>query len=543
MQHMKTSTDTIVIGGGVGGLHAMLRLLDSGRNVILVDMHDSIGGRAITDKAMATTPSTDYGAMRVLQGQPLIHHVIAESLPGDVLQKINYGKSYYRLRGASGNDSFGRYELGCAEQGLLPAELVLRSITQFLRSVSLPSLIRSEVDKELEKCIPSDRGFLARKLPDAIWRQIAQEGRWFGRAIADISLGQIVSAFLSVEAAQLVRDALGYQSFSGGWNASEGIPWFLSEFASPDPYRHISGGVQSLLSAMHNRCIGYGCAAQILHGKCAARLRRVSGGLYQVAISSSSGGESQCILANEILFCIPIDRMLKMQFIGMREQAYWEVLRNRLDAGLDRHSAVKLFLRTRAPWWLDSVPDMNCRIYTNTPIRQLYLWGHAFGVGGGALAMAYMDGHSAITVSEALSLTGARPNRIQIESVEDAVSQWLPIWLRDAVPAAEYFGKKEKFEARCVRWIAPNCASWHTWRLGVDAAGLRQDAMQPLGPSENVWYASESIAVDQAWLEGALRSAERALVVGMGLQEIYDSRLSQQLYKAGFGSMRDYLNV
>jgi monoamine oxidase len=87
--------DTIVIGAGAAGIAAARTLKDAGKNVLVLEARDRIGGRAWTDETFATFP-VELGAEFIHGSNVITHRLVKEAglseIPVDRFGKLRWGE-------------------------------------------------------------------------------------------------------------------------------------------------------------------------------------------------------------------------------------------------------------------------------------------------------------------------------------------------------------------------------------------------------------------------------------------------------------------
>lgn len=71
-----------------------------------------------------------------------------------------------------------------------------------------------------------------------------------GNDLWNVGFWNLLYNCLSSEAYAFLRDALGYLSIVGNWNAAEAIPWLQADFHEGAQYLTLSEGMDSLVSRM-----------------------------------------------------------------------------------------------------------------------------------------------------------------------------------------------------------------------------------------------------------------------------------------------------
>ncbi|MEL6498378.1 MAG: FAD-dependent oxidoreductase [Planctomycetota bacterium] len=569
-----------IIGGGITGLYSASRVLESaeyaGASVAIIEREREVGGRIATaEHRDRKTLIADLAAMRILRSQPLVRDTIRRFGLAADLEASDHGPTIWRARrswvtaGMQGapslqicdgnlvsNGRFDQFSLDKQEIGLSPAFLALLGFSRALARLEFPQATSSDLTSKCRRLGGQPLSALASFTPTE-WRTIAAESRLDGVALWRYSLRGVLERHLSTEAFLLIQSLIGYQSFTGFWNAAEGMPWFIQEFSLDSPYEKLMGGMQRLpatIAAAHEVSGHSPGGCSFLCDREATKLTCCDG-YYKIACKDiETEGDSQSVHARRILLAMPIDWMKRLSLdetFGDARRYFDDTVRE-LDNGLVRHSAVKLFIWCRKTWWTDTLAAVKWRLFSDGPIRQCYFESSDDDLNEDApsLLMVYVDSDYARHLSDMSEVHGDTdsssapeiklPMRSSCRQIHAHSLAWLIRSLEQLVPSAARI--TDHFDAAVIgAWLAPTKASWHCWRAGSKPWELRDRGLSPLGTEHAIHYASESIGVDQAWLEGGLRSAERALRLGFGIDTPCSNELQASLQAMGFRDLDEYI--
>src|SRR6266581_9107882 len=147
------------------------------------------------------------------------------------------------------------YQLGPAERGKSPDELIGQAIKCALAEVELPAGRGTEMEylkKRLsalrDEVTVLDRSYLRAKQ----WVILQRNGTLKGDTLYNIGFWNLLQYYLSSEAFLLAHDGLGYESVLANWNAAEAIPWFLSDFVTE--YRTLKEGMLAIPKELARSC-------------------------------------------------------------------------------------------------------------------------------------------------------------------------------------------------------------------------------------------------------------------------------------------------
>lgn len=191
--------DVIIIGAGAAGLAAARKLHDAGKDVMIIEARDRVGGRIHTNYDFADTP-TEFGA-EFIHGESAVTHDLVRQAGLHTIPVDRYGK----LRWAQ----YSRPALPMAD---LPADLRATITGLFMHYRSLP-------DRP-----PAADMSLAEYLRERGWNEDALK-------IADVLLAQTYCATIySLSCADLIRemkaDHAGKEEFRIKEGYGELLKWY-----------------------------------------------------------------------------------------------------------------------------------------------------------------------------------------------------------------------------------------------------------------------------------------------------------------------------
>ncbi len=162
---MKTATDTLVIGGGLSGLHTAWSLRQRGIEVMLVDARNRLGGRVLSRTAGAPSAARfDLGPTWFWPGQQrmealvrtldLDSHVFEQPSAGDAIFEDQQGKIHRGIQGVSMAGSY-RVDGGI---GTIVDRLASTLPETSLRLGTRATRITPEVDGLRTTVLPAEAG-------------------------------------------------------------------------------------------------------------------------------------------------------------------------------------------------------------------------------------------------------------------------------------------------------------------------------------------------------------------------------------------------
>jgi len=516
--------DVAVVGGGVSGAYAAWRLVEPGRplqeplrqlaspdgrlNVHMYERSDRIGGRlhTVTPK---DTPHlhAEVGGMRF----PTVHRFVVSLVDALGLAWHDFADgdlhNFYYLRGKRLSASDLRdaqllpYFLRPEEQGRDPVEMLL-------------AVMRHLLPDGLD-------------ISPAAWEVKRRTLQVDGTALHDLGFWNVAARCFSNEALGLIRDAFGYDSSLGNWNASDVMTLAITHRGQgPLRYRALDDGFQALPLTLVRQ---FEARGGVVH--CRHRLRGLNvepdGRLRLRFETSANEASSSTVLARHVILAMP------RRALSLLEQDCFLFDHPQFVADLQAvvgQPACKLFLGYREPWWTP-MGLRSGRSVTDLPMRQCYYWGTEGDQQGAdpsnrcSLLMAgYNDGAS---VDYWRGFLGPRADgtlaerlpggEFWQESLEapaamlDDIRRQLQEMHGDAVRVPE------PISAMFVDWEEdPYGGAWHGWRIQEKSWEVMPRMRQPVA-GVGVYVCGEAWSTDQGWVQGALHTAELVLEEKLGL--------------------------
>jgi lysine 2-monooxygenase len=344
------------------------------------------------------------------------------------------------------------------------------------------------------------------------------------RPLHDIGFWNLVLETLSSEGYQLVRDAGGYYTVPGNWNAAEAVPWMWADFVGAT-YQKIRDGFQRLPLEMVDR---FQRAGGELLPRHELRLLRPSdeGAPGSVEATFVQGPERVpwCCRADHVVLALPrraLELLDPETFLFANPQFVMD-----LDT-VTPEAAVKTFLIYSHPWWEEQLGLQSGRSISDMPIRQTYYFGTEGdqpgadpGIRTSLLMASYTDGPPVdfwrgytggppftdtpgAGVAADLVASAAMTAEIQRQVAElhgPGVS----------IPPAEL--------ALYTDWGRdPYGAAWHFWRPGTKSREVISRMRRP-DAAVNLHICGEAWSTGQGWVQGALATAEHVLQQELGLE-------------------------
>ncbi|QHS59088.1 flavin monoamine oxidase family protein [Chitinophaga agri] len=534
MANKQVDIDIAIIGGGVSGVYSAWKLKRKfpDQKIVVFEGSDHIGGRLLSVKPPEIPNMTaELGGMRILETtQHLIVNLIkalnAElpdnekittyPFPVDEPQNLAYLRGeYLRLVDFVTNPGKVPYNMSFLEKGNGPGTIIVNAIEQIVPGITNPNL--SEAD-----------------------RRVMTRDAWFdGVPLYKWGFWNLLYRVISSEGYQFSMDAGGYDSTLVNWNASDAIPWYLSDFGISPVYKGFTNGFQQVpiaLAELFKKDQGEIRLEQQLKS-----FEYIDG---QFTLHFADG---QAITAGKLILAMP-RRALDLITPGS------ELLKQiqHLITSVTPRPLFKLFTTYASPWWRIAgyngpdgkfVPVQSGRSVTDLPVRQTYYWPNSDGspaVTGRAMLLASYDDGNNIGFWD-----GLRPQRSAAWREGLSHSKITDPYIGDddnkvngksGAPAAGNLNQtwdEYKAPRRMVNEIArqlqqmhgldytplvksaafrdwgedPYGGGWNSWNIGIKSWEIRDKITNPITGTP-LYICGEAYSDAQGWVEGALQTAE-----------------------------------
>lgn len=500
--------DVAIVGAGMAGVYAGWRLRNAAepRTVRILEGGPRVGGRlhSVVPEGMPHVRA-EVGGMRIPTFHRLATGVIAElGLPTrPFLPEGGAENNLFYMRGQRLTlEDFAHpervpYMLRSSEAGKTPAEL----FAELIRRILPPGCDHSAEE----------------------WDEARKTLTINGHLAADQGFEALLHRFASVEAINLLRDGLGYSSYTGNWNAS-------AMLAAVAGHRHVKAELITLVDGMMSLPVQLAESFVQAGGQLSLEhrvegLRRSDDGLLELDVSTPQGGET--VRARHVILAMPRRalQLLQSRCFLFEHRSFVEDLQ-----AVVPQPASKMFLGFRRPWWRDL--GLRCgRSDTDLPMRQCYYFlteGEQPGADAAntnSLLMAgYNDGgavdfwcgfrgHAHLDASlEARwqAPRGADDLTAPADMVEEILRQLQQLHGAEVrVP--------DPYTAMFKDWAEdPYGGGWHAWQVHARTWEVMERMKRPV-PGANVHVAGEAFSHEQGWVEGALATAEAVLTDELGL--------------------------
>lgn len=527
--------DIAIIGGGVSGVYSAWKLKKQFPNqkIVVFEGSDHIGGRLLSVKPPEIPYMTaELGGMRILENtQTLIVDLIktlnaelpaAEKItlydfPVDEPQNLAYLRGeYLRLVDFVTRPDKVPYNMSFLEKGNGPGTIIVNAIEQIVPGITNPDL-----SEEARRALCRETYF------DGI--PLYQWGFW-----------NLLYRVISSEGYQFSMDAGGYDSTLVNWNASDAIPWYLSDFGISPTYKGFTNGFQQVPIALAELFTKSGGEVRLK--------QQLSSFDYTAGQFTLHFANEQTITAGKLILAMP---RRALDLITPDSDLLKQI--QPLISSVTPRPLFKLFTTYANPWWRIAgytgpdgtfVPVQSGRSVTDLPVRQTYYWPNSDGspsVNGRAMLLASYDDGNNIGFWD-----GLRPQRSAAWKAGHSHSKIADPFIGDddtiktngksVGPVTGHLNQTwEEYQAprRMVDEIArqlqqmhgldytplvksaafrdwgedPYGGGWNSWNIGVKSWEVKDQITNPIQGTP-LYICGEAYSDSQGWVEGALQTAE-----------------------------------
>jgi monoamine oxidase len=349
----------------------------------------------------------------------------------------------------------------------------------------------------------------ATDLEEAELVDLVQSHEFDGRPLHEWTLHDLFAATLSLDAHRFVIDSFGYNTGIGPHNAADAIPYLLRE-AGPhlDDQLAPVDGMERIPRELAARFEADGGAVHLGHRLIGFDMVANERPMLRLELDGQPA-----ITVRRLVLALP--RMALEPIAAASPPIRSPEIRELLGSS-DAHPAHKLYLLYDRPWWRDG-GDIGRLDVSDLPLRKTYYLDAIAGAPGasGLMLAAFTDGEH---VDDWRPLAEGRAPRLDLRPF-GAADRWDDF----APPAAmvefalaqlrELHGREipEPASAAFIDWdVATRGGAWHFWRAGARPWEVMARLLQPV-PDLEVYVCGEAYSTTQAWVEGALETAEAVL--------------------------------
>lgn len=568
-----SDADVVVVGAGMSGLYVTWRLLreDPTLRICVLEKIDRTGGRLDSD--VVHFPDADVkeeeGGMRFTFDTMddlmslFLDLGIADQIVPFPMSSGGDNRLYFRghafTNADSVSDGFGiwgdLYDLEPAERGVNP---------------------RTIIDTVFNRILAENPGFTQRPDPRTpeFWQAFRLDCSWNGVSLKDWTLWGLLDAMgYSNEAITLLYRLLGFNgTFLSEMNAGEAFQ-LLEDFPAEPQFKTLQDGFSTLPNALV-REIG---DEHIFLDTTVDRIEAAEGGGYVLRWTTRDGEESTTGTTCTPRVVLGLPRLaLEQLFISSdvlnrvddgRAEALWNTLQTTTDQAL-----LKINLYYPHAWWGNSLsgeaPVAFGPNFSDLPLGTVYpfyaidpavyagLEYEEWLAGKGeeatpevrarldAIAAAKYDKPAALTIYcdylninfwRALQQSGPLFDSPMQRAASDADPQTVYPASEAVVEAATRLFRRLFNSHYVPRPVLTSARIWsgattfgvapaeqvgfgvHQWGLHADDRQVMADLVEPL---PGLYTCGEAFSDYQGWVEGALRSADKVLAAGFGLDPI-----------------------
>lgn len=497
------STDVAIVGAGMAGLYTAWRLLqqDPTRTVHLFERLPRTGGRLETDHVLigGTSVKTEEGGMRFLSS----HRELIALLEALDLSKLivpfpmgdDHNLYYLRGRRFTTGDArqdpgtWGRlYALNAAAVGQQPGDVLTALLTALLTE--------NGVDPKTWSATPEAwttlrMTYTYRGVPLYKW------GFW----------ALLVDYGLSADCIEMLYQSSGFIApYDQEINAGCALQ-LLVDFVDPQ-FHTLGPGYQTLPDTLAAAVVSKGAVIHLSSEVTA--IERAGDGRLLLSLRSTQGKTTRVGTGDLVLALTQLALQRLMPYVPFMRDS--DRFMSDVESVTDMELG-KINLYYEKNWWTPATGISSGGSYTDLPLAQFYCFATTAGAPDGPASVTlYTDFYRTQYWAQLQALGEpyqvpdgpALPPGAEAAStfvVAQATRQMQEMFGLDAIPAP--------LVATYRRWGVPSAGDGdHQWRIGVDDVAVRSRLRQPF---PHVYVCNESYSDDQAWVNGALRSADQML--------------------------------
>jgi monoamine oxidase len=462
--------DLAVVGGGAAGtfVASQVQAARPDWSVALFERTDRIGGRLRSMAVDGLAHKIELGGMRFLTSHRRVQDVVTRfDVPTHQFDPTDGAERSF-LRGRFGSGAGDPilcegYDLPPSQRGRSALDLGMAAF---------------------ETIVPG-----ARDLDPDGWRTVRAGHRYQGRPLTAWPMGDALTSVLGPEGYCYVADSFGYDSGLRPFNVADAIEYLLgggdpsARAVTPDD------GMDTIPRALAGAFESAGGTIRL--GSELARIE-IADGLPRLVFAD---GTSVAARRVALTVAIPALQLLVDASPGLASPALQRGL-----AAVEAFPASKLYLWYDRPWWRGTIPAI--RLTTDLPPRKVFY----FDTGPdepAALLAQYTDGrHTEPWFDLAAGSGTCSPAPAAVleaaESFLGAIHPEVPDRPKPAGSALSLWGSD------------PHETGWTFWRAGDVSDEVIREIVRPV-PGLDLFVCGEAFSRAQAWVEGALESAERTV--------------------------------
>jgi monoamine oxidase len=504
------SADVVIVGAGMAGLYTAWRLLtqNPSRRIRLLERLPRTGGRLETDHVLidGVHIKTEEGGMRFLSSHvELLALLKTLGLSKDIVPFPMGGpNNLYYLRGkrftvgqAGANPSIWStlYALNPGANGLQPGDVLKGLLTAVLKE--------NHVDPTKWTGTPDAWTTLRlqytyRRIPLYRW------GFW----------AMLTDFGISSDAIEMLYNSSGFVApYDQAINAGCALQ-LLVDFVNPT-FQTLGPGYETLPDTLATSIVKSGASIHLQHE--VRTIERDADGRYRVSAQRPDGSQVHVCATDLVIAVTQVALKGLIPYVPMfRESAQFI---GDVNAVTDMDLG-KINLYYEKNWWTPATNISSGGSYTDLPLAQFYCFADQGNTesGGPASITIYTDARRTAYWQQLQAI--GEPYRVpngptlppfsiaaSTFVVEQATRQMQEMFGLPAIPAP--------LVATYRHWGMPAAGDGdHQWRIGVDDRAVRARLTSPF---PHVYTCGETYSDDQAWVNGALRSADQMLAAHFGI--------------------------
>jgi protoporphyrinogen oxidase len=495
--------DLVIVGAGMAGLYSAWRVLqrDPARSITILESLDRTGGRLQTDHITinGTTVKTEEGGMRFLTSHVELVALLKELGLWKYAVPFSMGddKNLFYLRGrrftrgdAAADPSIwsSLYALNASAQGQQPGAVLSGILNQVLEE--------NGANSGSWKGTPDD------------WTTLRLEFTWRGIPLYRWGFWALLTEYgLSPDAIDMLYESSGFIApYDQEINAGSALQ-LLVDFVNPE--FHTLGPGYELLPTTLATLLQPSVDIRLQHQVTA--IEREASGTILVTARRSDGSLASWRARDVVLAVTQVALQQLSPFVPMfRDSA---VFSSDVDSVTDMDLG-KINLYFDRNWWTPATGIWGGGSWTDAPLAQFYCFGDS--------PATPVDQPASVTLYTDFYRTGYWD---QLQRLGKAYAHPNgPLLPPAATPASEFVVAQAMTQLRMMlnvsnapdpvaatyrRWGLPPAGDGdHQWRIDVRDDEVRARLANPF---PNVYTCGETWSDDQAWVNGALRSANTML--------------------------------
>jgi monoamine oxidase len=503
------TTDVVVVGAGMAGLYAAMRLAASGASVVILERLGRTGGRLDTDIVTidGVQVKNEEGGMRFMNSHTTLMALIdLMNLQGQIVPfSMGDSNNRYYIRGkafsfgdaAANNNALWStlYTLAPGERNLSPGQITSNVLNTLLaqNNMSAPQT-------------PED------------WQSFRLNAVWRGSPLNQWGFWSFLTDYgLSQECIKMLDDTGGFKApFDKQGNAGAAFQ-LMGDFVKPQ-FNTLLPGYSALPDALVNVLTSNGVDIRLQN-----HVRTFTGGSggFQVTAEQADGtnGTFQCKL---LILALPQKALhaLSYRCPSIDTKAFRHLLGSVIDMPLTK---VNAYYESR--WWYTSLNLSAGGSFADLPMAQLYTYIPMIpsDTTGPATLTMYCDDWSGSYWQSLQSMggpyVGSIPQPVHTVPASTAVVQALQAQLQLMLPGVQNMPMPVVTTYK--HWGLPQFGDGdHMWARGANDLRIMP---QLQNPSAGLFTCGEAYSDNQAWVDGALRSVDQMLATAAGLKPLPDA--------------------